>query len=196
MLPHKEYVLPSVDLSHDEGDARWHEAGEDATAIMQDGEIIHYRWNGLAPGHYQEYWRLCVVDHWAELVRRYEENPEDTYAAYWYIDNHPVFWQFGEQADDDDRPADHVSCLEHEGAMTRGWPEITPHADEGGLFWSYEFGPRLLTPDVNGFRGSVHDWQLDGTSLTYELAVLAVAGRLHMHYGNSREVVDSPGWRN
>jgi hypothetical protein len=192
MLPHKPYLLPAVDLSHDDGDPRWHAAGEDATAVVRDGVIIHYRWNGLAPGHYSEYWRLCVVEHWAELVERFEQSPEDVYTAYWYIDNHPVFWQFQEPRDG--FPEDHVSFLEHEGAMSRGWPEITPHKDEEGLFWSYEFGPRLLHPDQNGFRGSFHDWKLDGTSLTYELALLAVAGKIHKHYGNDRQVVDSPGY--
>lgn len=194
MLPHKPYLLPAVDLSHDDGDDRWHEAGENATAVMKDGVIIHYRWNGLAPGHYAEYWRLCVVEHWAELVTRFESDPYDVYAAFWYIDNHPVFWSFRDKRESDDRPADHVSFLEHEGTMVRGWPEITPHMDEDGLFWAYEFGPRTLHADQDGYRGPVHDWKQDGNAVTYELAVIAIAGKIHQHYGNDRQVVDAPEW--
>jgi hypothetical protein len=194
LLPHKDFILPAVDLSHDDGDPRWHEAGgEDATAVIRDGVIVHYRWNGLQPGHHGEYWRLCVVEHWNDLVRRYESDPFDVHACYWYIDNHPVFWSFGKKWTQE-LPADHISFLEHEGAMSRGWPDITPHVDEQGLFWAYEFGPRLLRPDMNGYQGAVHDWRLDGTSHTYELAAVAIAEKIWYSYGNDRRVVDSPGW--
>lgn len=191
MLPHKPYVLPEVDLSGDEGDPRWHESGgQQTSAVMKDGKIVHYRWNGLPPGHHKEYWRLCIVDHWASLVAKFESDPYDVHAAYWYIDNHPVFWQFGEKWGENDLPDNHISFLDHEGAMTRGWPEVTPHIDDNGLFWAYEFGARMLYPDENGWRGSFHDWKLDGTAATYEIAVIDIAGKIHEHYGNSREVVD------
>jgi hypothetical protein len=201
---HKDYVLPEVDLSHDEGDPRWHEAqrsGEKLGAMgatplyREDGTIRAYRWNGLPPGHYREYWQLCVVETWAKLVTDFEGNPDDVHAAYWYIDSHPVFWAF-EQVRNDDYPANHVSRLEHEGALVhRSWPEIAPHRDDEGLIWCYEFGKRDLFKNEHGFHASWLDHLLMGHAGTYELAVIEIAGKIHENYGNDRQVVDSEEWR-
>lgn len=181
MLPHKEIVLPEVDLSLDDD----------------------------PPGHYAEYWRLCFAEAWAESVARFEADPDDVHAAWWYIDGHPVFWQFN-QPRPDEYPRNHISRLEAEGALThmsrdgamrRGWPEIIPFRDDNGIAWGYEFGKRTLFEvsyppfsDIPVFD-VWHDWKLDGWEKTYELAVIAIAKKIHENYGNDRRVVDGEEWR-
>ena len=170
MLPHKDIMLPEVDLSFDDD----------------------------PPGHYAEYWRLCFAEAWAENVARYEENPDDAYAAWWYIDGHPAFWQFS-QPRPDEYPPNHISRLEGEGALTRGWPEIIPFRDEEGTVWGYEFGMRtLFREDLGGgiaIFDTCHDWELDGSARTYEGAIIEIAKKIWENYGNDRRVVDSEEWR-
>lgn len=209
MLPHKEIVLPEVDLSHDEGDPRWHDSGgQDSTPeYREDGTVKWYRWNGLAPGHYREYWQLCVVESWTETVDRFEADPDDAHSAWWYVDTHPVFWRFTRERSDD-YPASHVSRLEHEGTLRQGWPDIVPHkvcpetncieddADRNTRTqWWYEFGPWSLHPDEHGVHVPTHDYPLDGGADTYEEAIIEIAKKVHEHYGNDRRVVDSEKWR-
>ena len=179
MLPHKEIVLPDVDLSFDDN----------------------------PPGHYAEYWRLCFVESWADNVARYEADPDDVHAAWWYIENHPVFWQFS-QPRPEQYPRNHISRLQAEGAlshlsqdgaMRRGWPEIIPFRDEKGMSWSYEFGKRALFreelhPGTFGFD-TYNDWKLSGYADTYEQAVIEIARKIYDNYGNDRRVVDSEEWR-
>lgn len=216
MLPHKEIVLPEVDLSHDEGDPRWHAAVPDpqyrndkdfSPVYREDGSVKWYRWNGLAPGHYREYWQLCVVEAWENVVARFEANPDDAYNAYYYIDNHPAFWRFDVKRNPE-YPANHVSRLRHECTIRDGWPEITPHKvcpetnrveddDDRNtrLQWWWEFGPWSLFPDEHGAHVPTHDYELDYGADTYELALIGLAKVIHREYGNDRRVVDSEEWR-
>lgn len=192
-------VLPEIDLSHDDGDQSWHDAGgQDMTPeYKEDGTVKHYRWNGLGPGHYAEYWRLCVVESWEETVIGYEHNPDDVYHAWWYVDNHPVFWQFKTERNKD-YPANHVSHLVHGGAFSEGWPAIIPHKVNPDTMriekdrslntmveWWYEFGPTDL---FGGCKS--HDYKLDGGAATYEQCVIEVAAKIHKYYGNDRMLVD------
>lgn len=199
---HKDYILPEVDLSHDEGDPRWHaaqllpETGAMGSTPLyrEDGTIRAYRWNGLEPGHYAEYWRLCVVEQWAETVARFEENPEDVYSAYWYLDSHPVYWKFNLNGRHKDYPDNHVSHLEHDNAWERNSIWIKPGRDEEGLHWSYETGQWDLFPVDHGggepFQAHYHDHHLDGHAATYEQAVIVLAGKVWSSYGNDRRIVD------
>lgn len=201
-MKHKDILFPDVDLSHDEGDPRWHEAGgkEFTPEYKKDGAIRSYIWTGLAPGFWREYWELCIIEQWAETVLRYEWNPDDVYCAWWYIDTHPVFWAFGK--DRDEYPKNHVARLKHEGALQEGWPYIAPHKvnpDKGRhgrvshnekkntqLQWWFEFGPSVLNGGCK-----THDWELDGGAATYEQCVIKIAKRIHRYYGNDRTLVDS-----
>lgn len=206
-MKHKTIILPDIDLSHDDGDQSWHAAGgQDMTPdYNDDGSIRHYRWNGLSPGHYAEYYRLCVAGSWKQVARAYEANPDDVFRAWCYVDGHPVFWSFT-RALHEGYPVNHVSNLVHDGAFSRGWPEITPHKVNPGtrrverkkkkntlLEWWYEFGPS----DLNG-GCSTHDWELDGGASSYEGCVLAVARKIHRFYGNDRRLVDAGDsyWKN
>lgn len=208
-LAHKPCTLPDVDLSHDEGDPSWYAAGgERSTPVLgADGRILHYRWNGLEPGHYASYWQLCVAGPWEEAVRSYEESPGDVFRAWVYADGHPVFWRFSQERHPG-YPANHVSRLTFSGALTRGWPEVTPYRvcpetgrreDDGArntvTAWWYELGPERLLPDEDGCQVPWHDYKLDGSAATYEEAVIALARAIHENYGNDRSVVDSQAWR-
>lgn len=207
-LPHKEYALPEVDLSHDEGDPRWHAAGGKGSIPVHDdqGRVLHYSWTGLHPGHYAEYWRLCVAGPWEEAVRAYEASPGDAFSAWTYADCHPVFWKFRGRRRED-YPVNHVSGLTASGALTRGWPEVTPHrvcpetgrheddaARNTATQWWYELGPEKLLPDGEG-DCPWHDYALDGGAATYEDAVIALARVIYDNYGNDRQVTDSGAWR-
>lgn len=212
MLPHKDWVLPEVDLSHDGGDPRWHaaqlgETGALGTTPVRDdqGNIRYYSWNGLEPGFWAGYWQMCIVDEWARIVADYEAHPDDAHAAWYYLDHHPVFWRF-EKLGQEDYPANHVAHLEHEYAMSRGWPEITPHkvnpdtnrieeddALNTRIQWWYEFGPWSLTPGEPSI--ATHDYELDSGTETYEQAIIEIARKVHDNYGNDRRVVDSEEWR-
>lgn len=202
-MEHKNYVLPEIDLSHDGGDPRHIEHGETTPLLNEAGEVYAYQWNGLAPGHYADYYQLCVVDCWAETVRNYETNPADIYHAWWYVDGHPVFWSFRKNIHPE-YPVNHVSNLEHSGALTRGWPEITPHmvnprtghvaddeAENTTLEWWYEFGPTNMTGE-DGF--TTHDWELDGGCGSYEDCVVEIALKIHDMYGNDRVLVDDESY--
>lgn len=214
-LEHKDYELPEVDLSHDEGDPRWHEAQASGLPLgamgstplyRADGTIHAYQWNGLEPDFWKGYWQACITGEWAKIVAGYEADPDDAYWAWTYLDHHPVFWRFSQEKRPE-YPANHVGRLEHEYAMTQGWPEITPHKvnAETGRFeddnlntkteWWYEFGPQPLHPDEHGVQVPTHDYKLDGGADTYEQAVIDLARKVHTHYGNDRRIVDSEKWR-
>lgn len=214
-LEHKDYVLPEVNLSHDEGDPRWHAAQASGLPLgalgstplyREDGTIHAYQFNGLEPDFWKGYWQACIADEWARIVAEYEASPGDVYCAWTYLDHHPVFWRFTKERRSD-YPADHVGRLEHEYAMTRGWPEISPHKvnAETGCFeddkpntktqWWYEFGPWSLHPDEHGGHVSTHDYKLDGGADTYEQAVVDLARKVWENYGNDRRIVDSEEWR-
>lgn len=208
-LPHKEIVLPAVDLSHDEGDPRWHAArGKRSTPVHgSDGQVLHYRWNGLHPGHYAAYWHLCVAGPWEETARAYEARPGDAFSAWMYADSHPAFWKFREARPG--YPVNHVSALTASGALTRGWPEVTPHqvCPETGrpendpacntrTEWRFELGPEKLLPEEDcPSPPPWHDYALDGGGATYEEAILALARAIYDNYGNDRRIVDSAAWQ-
>lgn len=201
---HKRWILPEVDLSHDGGDPDWHVFGGTTTPLFtEDWKIKCWRWNGLQPGHYAEYWRLCIVDDWRLTVRAYERDPQNVHHAWQYVDRHPVFWQFDGNLHEG-YPENHVTNLTYERQWGRGWPEITPHmvcpaTDQiednrrlnTAVRWWYELGPRNLHRDEHGWLGCSHDTALDGGAATYELAVCEVALKIWENYGNDRRVVDA-----
>lgn len=201
MLEHKDIVLPEVSLSHDDGDPEYVAAGGPSTPLVNsEGKVYAYRWNGLGPGFWAGYWQANVIERWGEIVAAYEADPDDVYCAWQYIDQHPVFWMFSKRAGAEGVPANHVSRLQHDGAWARCWPEILPHKvnpvtarvdDDKTLNtateWWYEFGKWDL------FEGHAwHDYELDGGELTYEMAVRAIARKIHEHYGNDRRICDAP----
>jgi hypothetical protein len=207
-MKHKKIIFPEIDLSHDDGDKKWHDAGgEEMTPVYrEDGTIRHWTWNGLPPGFWAGYWKTNIKGEWARLVRNYETNPDDVHHAWWYVDMHPVFWEFTKKRHED-YPEKHLANLEHEDAWRKGWPVITPHKvnpetmhvgknrkKNTHIRWWYEFGPTDLS--CVGCCKS-HDYQLDGGGDTYEQCVLAVARKIHKYYGNDRSLVDAEGyWEN
>lgn len=183
--------------------------------MYQDGASTgHYRFSGLPPGSRQEYWTHNVQGSWTDMVAVYEADPDDVHAAYWYLDGHPVFWQFKREipGHHEEYPLNHVSFLRHGNAWLYAHLEIIPHKvnpatgrteDDKRLNtateWWYEFGPADLLPrqTPHGMcQGSWHDYHLDGGAATYEQAVLDIARKVHAHYGNDRRVIDTDQWRN
>lgn len=204
-LPHKDIVLPEVDLSHDEGDPRWHESGGlmSSPEYREDGTVKWYTWNGLPPGHYAEYWQSVVKD-WERQAARYEQDPGNVVHAYYYLDNHPAFWKFENERIHPDYPVNHVSHLWHECAWEHdGIIRVDPHlvcpetnrieedeARNTAVRWWYEFGPVTLFAPHSTF----HDYLLDGGADTFEECVIQIARKVWENYGNDRRIVDSPEW--
>jgi hypothetical protein len=231
-LRHKDIVLPEVDLSHDEGSPEWHAAGGQVfrPVYREDGTIRHYRYTGLPPGHYREYYQDCIVQEWDDTVARYEDDCQDVHAAWWYLAKHPVFWRFDLKRGRPGYPVNHVSRLEADCSWVQpperrflrtalkplpwlyGSITIDPHlvdpvtppveGDQSrntALEWWYEFGPHDLLPVQHGSeppcQASWHDYPLDGGAPTYEKAVLEIAAKVWVYYGNDRRVIDTDEWR-
>lgn len=208
-LARKDYALPDIDVSHDDGDPEWHAAGGRLSVPVTDGlgNVTCYQWTGLPPGHYAGYWRLCVAGPWEETVRAFEAGPGDVYHAWHYVDSHPAFWKLRPWGHGK-YPVNHVSYLTFSGALTRGWPEVIPYrtcpetgrheedaARNTATTWRYELGPEKLLPEEGCAEPPAwHDYALDGGGATYEEAVIALARAIHEHYGNDRAVIDSPEW--
>ena len=204
-MSHKDYVLPEVSLTHDEADPEWEVYGDHGHKIEGGDGHTYYRWH-RPPGVHADYWETCVRNGWAEIVAAYEADPQDFYAAYRYLDKHPVFWAFKPHPQDTERAVNHVGYQEHEYGITRAI-EIYPVKCSGRHrieddeaqntkteLW-YEFGPVDLIPGEYG-NTHWHDFLLDGGCDTYEEAVTEIAAKVWEHYGNDRAVVDTPAWKN
>lgn len=200
---HKPYELPEVSLTHDEADPEWEKYGTHGHKVERDGQTL-YRWH-RPPGVHANYWAV-IKDEWAARVAAYEAHPDDFINAYYYLDEHPVFWGFKPRPKDDERAVNHLMYLEHQYGVSRVI-DLRPvrcskdHRieDDASLntqteIW-YEFGPVTLIPDDWG-NTHWHDYLLDGTAPTYEEAVTEVARKVHEHYGNDRRVVDTEAWKN
>lgn len=209
MLPHKDYELPLVSLTHDEADPEWDGSvtGVSSTPIRDDGEGVYYPWH-RPPGVHSNYWSV-VTDEWRKTVKAYEADPADFCNSYYYLDNHPAFWKFLAHPNDrEGREPNHIMFLEHEYGVTRSLylypvrcnPQTHRVEEDSSLntkteIW-YEIGPMDLLPDEHGYCNHWHDYLLDGGADTYEQAIVEIARKVWEHYGNDRKIIETPEWKN
>lgn len=154
---------------------------------------------------------------WAEDARRYEDEPDDFFAAWHYVNNHPMFWHFqGYVAEGQPKASDFVTDNWGFGSMAAGTqvrrslPPTAPAADvdvarvdEDGHarndeslslhteVW-LEAGHIVMQPNpAMGWQNDhYHDYELDCGAATYEEAVIKLARNIWEKYGNDREVAD------
>jgi hypothetical protein len=198
-MENKPYILPAVDLSDDAGDPQWLVDGSTTPVLAEDGSIMHYRWN-CPPGVHYDYWEV-VQDEWAATVTAYENDPDDFRAAWHYLDCHPVYWMFHARKETEERPRNHVMFLESSGGIARGvYLMVVTCSPEGHLeeddalntrtmIW-YETGKINLFATHGNNNDHWHDTDLDGGCDTYEQVIIELAGKIHEHYGNDRQVAD------
>lgn len=181
-LPHKDYVLPEVDLSMDEGDPDY----DGRQFVPIEGSHCS-RWV-CPPGVHRNAWNARQAD-WADRVAAYEAQPGDFYSAWMYLNCHPAFWAF-DQGGSTEHPSNHISRLEGHVGFDRSI-EVWPLHDEesGGIYVTIEAGKRELI--VRDGPEHWHDPDLDTCEPTYEQAVIVLARKVWESYGNDRRVCDA-----
>lgn len=182
-LAHKDYVLPEVDLSQDQGDPEW--AGE--SMVPEPGRTT-FRWL-RAPGAYSQMWQ-GIQDEWRCIVEDYERFPADFGRAWHYVDSHPAFWTFTGPSSSG-LPSGHVVLLEHSWGMHRAVDVSVGRVDEDlPAMVGLEAGRVSLHPDEYGHI-TCHDYDLDTLEPTYEQAVISLARKVWESYGNDRRICDA-----
>jgi hypothetical protein len=137
---------------------------------------------------------------WRRTIRAFEEEPDDFYNAWHYLNDHPLFWYFAgnrhkplpfnEKYIETQRgmpealdisvmkvnPATgRISCDKSENTKTEVWYEICVVSE-----WPAQY---------DAIR--THVWQIDGGGDTYEQAIVKAARQLHETYGNDRQTFDA-----
>jgi hypothetical protein len=167
-LPHKDWELFEPDVS----DFR---SSEDQVAEP------FLQWPLGEPRTYaemhQDVWD-GIVDGWRATVLAYEAGPDDFYHAWYYLDDHPVFWQRMTRMG---LPSNHVSAIHHNGGVQRGL-EIFVFMDDGTgkISLAYDMVPTEWEKPDSGW----HAWFLDGGSDTYERMIILAARKVWEYYGN------------
>lgn len=132
------------------------------------------------------------VARWTNLATMYEAAPNNFYAAWWWLNCHPIFWYFGPKKR-------HESTLTWERGIDDGLefrpamvaPLTLRIEDDKSLntlvqMWVEVF-PSSLGDD--GRDGRLHDSVCDTGGDTYEAAVIEVAKEIYKHHGNDRVVL-------
>jgi hypothetical protein len=140
---------------------------------------------------------------WADTVHVFEANPRSFYNAWHYLNNHPVFWTFGEPRDGE-IPEVHERNLQHEHGMTFGnGLEVTVHRVDPKTDSTSEDPARNTRTEVwyelslthwpthPHYPHHIHDYEGDGGAKTYEKAIVKAARRVHELYGNDRRILDA-----
>lgn len=192
MLPHKDYVLPEVDLSHDEGDPDW-----DGRHFVPIEGRSGSRWVS-PPGVAARAWE-ATQESWKEIVYDYEFNPDDFYNSWHYLEDHPMFWEFRDHKVDDWGPNHYhrlfigcgiPNCVDV--MVVKVNPE-TGKIDDGlntkTMIW-LEAGPSSLFSNEYGFHDRSHDIALDCGADTFEAAITILARLIWENYGNDRRICD------
>lgn len=142
-------------------------------------------------------------DAWRETVRAFEANPGSFSNAWHYLNNHPVFWTFGDVRDGK-HPEVRERNLQHEYGMTFGCgievtvnrvdPKTRRISDDPALntrteVW-YEVALTHWPTDPH-YPIRIHDYECDGGAKTYEKAIVKAARKIHQRYGNDRQILDA-----
>jgi hypothetical protein len=140
---------------------------------------------------------------WDDTVHVFEANPRSFYNAWHYLNNHPVFWTFGEPRDGK-VPEVHERNLQHEHGMTFGnGLEVTVHRVDPKTNSTSEDPARNTRTEVwyelslthwpthPHYPIHIHDYEGDGGAKTYEKAIVRAARKVHELYGNDRKILDA-----
>lgn len=135
------------------------------------------------------------ASHWAELVERFEANP-DFYNAYHWLNHHPLFWTFHQG--DGRLPVVHEKHLVNHFGMpealdidvVRFDPETMAVSDDPARNTELRVTWELDAIGTLGETIRTHVYKLDGGAPTYEEAVIRAAKKIHKKYGNDRQIFD------
>jgi hypothetical protein len=191
-LKSKPIELPDIPWKMTRGEKKRHrELGKQIGSPFVRTVRLHHR--------LQEYRESA----WFETVHAFEANPGDFYNAWHYLNNHPVFWTFGEPRDGT-VPEVHERNLQHEYGMLFGnGIEVTVHrvdpktrsvSDDPARNTRTEVWYELsLThwPTHEHYPHRIHDYEGDGGAKTYEKAIVKAARKVHELYGNDRRILDA-----
>lgn len=150
-----------------------------------------------SPNLYEQI-QAARVREWTQIARNFEDDPEDFYRAWHYLNHHPLFWCIGGRRDKPmplherhlmndrgvpegldiavmkvDPKTNQVEPDESRNTKTQVWYELCFHR------WGAQYD------DVR-----VHVWQADGGGDTYEKAIVMAAKQVHKRYGNDRSIFD------
>jgi hypothetical protein len=177
-LEHKEWVLPELDTSGDDGDPDWTPADDAAFGCIfpeGSGELMTLR---RRPGAWARR-AVSIREEREHAVAAYEAGPDDLAAAWLWLDRHPVFWNFRPGW-----PRNHVRLITESGGVAAGL-DLFPSTAAGRTVIRYEV---IVSPDI-------HAWELDGGGSTWEQVILEAARSIHGTYGNDRTGIPVPAWQ-
>jgi hypothetical protein len=147
-------------------------------------------------------------EQWIKTVRNFEREPLDFYNAWWFLNNHPAFWQFNGDGSQSPKERIHHKNLMRDNGITRSVridvvkvdPLTKHHEDDESLnthtqVW-IEMGkwewPSTKPVDEHSLRDAhFHDHELDCGGDSFETAIIVAAICLHTVYGNDRIICDS-----
>lgn len=153
-------------------------------------------------------WRYAELqadraEEWAAYVKAYEDNPDDFYNAYRFLNNHPAFWKFYGHPEAPHADRFHEKMLisdrgvEHriEVWVAKVNPDTGRTEDDPGLntkteVWLETGKIRWPEKHFRGYDIPFHDHELDCGGDTYEQAIVNMARLVHDKYGNDRQVCD------
>lgn len=136
---------------------------------------------------------------WREVVRAFEEQPDDFCNAWRYLNCHPLFWYFGGTRH---RPMPfHEKYIETERGMVEALEISVMKVDLETCRVSDDESKNTKTEVwyeiciVSSWPSQcdavrTHAWQIDGGGDTYEEAVIKAARQVHDAYGNDRRIFD------
>ncbi len=143
------------------------------------------------------------AEEWGVWVRAYEDNPDDFYNAYQYLNWHPAFWKFygdpnmshterfHEKFLVEDRGVEHrIETWVAKVNPATGRAEDDPALNTKTEVWLETGKLRWPAKHFREYDIPFHDHELDCGGDTYEQAIVAMARLVHDRYGNDRQVCD------
>lgn len=166
-LPHKEWKLFEPDVSD-------YRSAEDQQADPGPA------WFGGSLTYVQLHQSVWdgILEEWDATVLAYETDPGNFYNAWYYLDEHPVFWQ---RMVSMKLPPSHVSAIHHNGGVSRGL-DVSPYknVETGEIQMMFE----VITTDWDDQEHAWHDWFLDDAASSYELMIVDAARKVWDYFGN------------
>ncbi len=142
--------------------------------------------------HLYEDCQAIRIAEWRETVRAFEADPDQFLRAWHFLNGHPMFWTFyGQKHPLAQRLQEQY--LEHEMGISE-CVDVTVYERDGRTWIMLEAGkhewPRE-NPDPHG-EPAFRDRRLTSRAATMEAAYIALAGKVHEHYGNDRRLCGDP----
>lgn len=183
-LEHKDFELPK--LPTDISDEDWARMSGDDSAFHFSSRDLYADLQGYR------------AEEWAATVKAFEENPDDVYNAWQYLNRHPLFWYLAGRRD---KPVEaHEKYLQAEHGVREGLetcvvkvnPETRSIDEDETKNTKIEFWYELCFTSWPGQWDDVrtHAYTLDGGGDTYEACVIKAAKQIHEVYGNDRRLFD------